>query len=129
MFGSERQRGILYQVLLLAIVVGVGWYLVSNTLHNLSSRQIQVGFGFLGKEAGFEIAPTRPVPGTVDLWIDREGGHLVRMRLDGQGVEVDATITDLDDPTIVVEPPTPDQIAPSPQFSDLGEIPAGSPEG
>jgi len=56
MFGSERQRGILYQVLLLAIVVGVGWYLVSNTLHNLSSRQIQVGFGFLGKEAGFEIA-------------------------------------------------------------------------
>ncbi len=48
MFGSERQRGILYQVLLLAIVVGVGWYLVSNTLHNLSSRQIQVGFGFLG---------------------------------------------------------------------------------
>ena len=56
MFGSERQRGIVYQVLLLALVVGVGWYLVSNTLHNLASRQIQVGFGFLVKEAGFEIA-------------------------------------------------------------------------
>jgi general L-amino acid transport system permease protein len=56
MFQSERVRGIFYQVLLLAAVVGVGWYLVSNTLHNLSTRQIQVGFGFLSREAGFEIA-------------------------------------------------------------------------
>ena len=56
MFHSERARGILYQVLLLAAVVGVGWYLVSNTLHNLSTRQIQVGFDFLSREAGFEIA-------------------------------------------------------------------------
>jgi general L-amino acid transport system permease protein len=56
MFRSERARGIAYQVLLLAAVVGVGWYLVSNTLHNLSTRNIQVGFGFLSREAGFEIA-------------------------------------------------------------------------
>jgi general L-amino acid transport system permease protein len=56
MFSSERFRGILYQVLLLAAVLGLGWYLVSNTLHNLSTRQIQVGFGFLSREAGFEIA-------------------------------------------------------------------------
>jgi general L-amino acid transport system permease protein len=56
MFSNERVRGIAYQVLLLLAVVGVGWYLVSNTLHNLSTRQIQVGFGFLGREAGFEIA-------------------------------------------------------------------------
>jgi general L-amino acid transport system permease protein len=56
MFSSERVRGILYQILLLAAVLGVGWYLVSNTLHNLSTRQIQVGFGFLTREAGFEIA-------------------------------------------------------------------------
>ncbi len=56
MFQNERVRGILYQALLLAAVVGVGWYLVSNTLHNLSTRQIQVGFGFLSREAGFEIA-------------------------------------------------------------------------
>jgi general L-amino acid transport system permease protein len=58
MFSNERVRGIAYQVLLLLAVVGVGWYLVSNTLHNLSTRQIQVGFGFLGREAGFEIAET-----------------------------------------------------------------------
>ncbi len=53
---SERARGILYQLLLLAAVGGLGWFLFSNTLHNLSTRQIQVGFGFLTREAGFEIA-------------------------------------------------------------------------
>jgi general L-amino acid transport system permease protein len=53
---SERARGLLYQALLLVAVVGVGSYLVSNTLHNLGTRQIQVGFAFLAREAGFEIA-------------------------------------------------------------------------
>jgi len=53
---SERARGYLYQALLLAAVGGIVWYLLSNTLHNLASRGIQVGFAFLGKEAGFEIA-------------------------------------------------------------------------
>ncbi len=56
MIRSERARGLLYQALLLAAVVGLGWYLIGNTLHNLSTRNIQVGFGFLAKEAGFEIA-------------------------------------------------------------------------
>jgi general L-amino acid transport system permease protein len=56
MLGSERVRGAVYQALLLAAVVALGWYLVSNTLHNLATRNIQVGFGFLAKEAGFEIA-------------------------------------------------------------------------
>ncbi len=56
MFKSEKARGLLYQALLLAAVLGLGWYLVSNTLHNLQTRNIQVGFGFLSKEAGFEIA-------------------------------------------------------------------------
>jgi general L-amino acid transport system permease protein len=56
MFRSERARNVLYQALLLAAVIGVGWYLVGNTLHNLETRNIQSGFGFLGREAGFEIA-------------------------------------------------------------------------
>ena len=56
MFRSERSRNLLYQVLLLVAVVGVGWWLVSNTLHNLDARKIQTGFGFLSREAGFEIA-------------------------------------------------------------------------
>ena len=56
MLSSERARGILWQVLLVAAVGAVVWYLFSNTLHNLATRQIQVGFAFLNREAGFEIA-------------------------------------------------------------------------
>jgi general L-amino acid transport system permease protein len=59
MLSNERARGIFYQLLLLAAVFGVGWYLIGNTLHNLSTRQIQVGFDFLGREAGFEIAESQ----------------------------------------------------------------------
>ncbi len=56
MFGSEKVRGIFWQVLLLAAVVAGGWYLFSNTQSNLARSNIQVGFDFLSKEAGFEIA-------------------------------------------------------------------------
>ena len=56
MIRSERARGLLYQVVLLAAVGGAAWYLFTNTLNNLESRHIQVGFGFLSREAGFEIA-------------------------------------------------------------------------
>lgn len=56
MFGSEKVRGIIWQVLLLAAVVAGGWYLFNNTQANLARSNIQVGFDFLGKEAGFEIA-------------------------------------------------------------------------
>ncbi len=56
MFGSEKLRGILWQVLLLAAVAVGGWYLFSNTQENLARSNIQVGFDFLSKEAGFEIA-------------------------------------------------------------------------
>ncbi len=56
---SERARGIFWQLLLIAAIGGIGWYLFSNTLHNLATRQIQVGFAFLDREAGFEIAETR----------------------------------------------------------------------
>lgn len=56
MIKSERARGLLYQALLLAAVGGAAWYLFTNTLNNLESRHIQVGFAFLSREAGFEIA-------------------------------------------------------------------------
>ncbi|UCE32090.1 MAG: amino acid ABC transporter permease [Burkholderiales bacterium] len=69
MFASERVRGMLYQVLLLGAVIGVGWYLVSNTLHNLSTREIQVGFEFLGREAGFEIAETQIAYSAQDTYL------------------------------------------------------------
>jgi general L-amino acid transport system permease protein len=37
-------------------VVAAGWYLFNNTQANLARSNIQVGFDFLGREAGFEIA-------------------------------------------------------------------------
>lgn len=48
-------RSLVYQALVLGLV-GLGvWYLVSNTLHNLSVRNISTGFSFLHREAGFAI--------------------------------------------------------------------------
>lgn len=48
-------RSVLYQILVVGLV-GLGvWYLVSNTLHNLSVRNISTGFAFLDREAGFAI--------------------------------------------------------------------------
>lgn len=45
----------LYQAAVLAAVIGVAWLLVHNTVANLADRRIASGFGFLGREAGFEI--------------------------------------------------------------------------
>lgn len=48
-------RSIVWQVLIVGIVVGVIWFLVSNTQHNLEVRKIATGFGFLDREAGLPI--------------------------------------------------------------------------
>lgn len=53
-----RQRAAIYQILLLAGVGALGWYFIGNALDNLSARRIASGFGFLGREAGFEIGET-----------------------------------------------------------------------
>ena len=46
---------VFYQSLALAVVILVGYYLFTNTLTNLARQNIATGFGFLGKEASFEI--------------------------------------------------------------------------
>ncbi|MFY3139128.1 amino acid ABC transporter permease [Achromobacter xylosoxidans] len=51
-------RAVVYQVIALAAVALAVWFLVSNTLHNLSVRNIATGFGFLQREAGFAIGET-----------------------------------------------------------------------
>ncbi|MFA5121474.1 amino acid ABC transporter permease [Zavarzinia sp.] len=48
-------RSVVFQVVLLVGVVVVGWYLYSNTSHNLASRNINTGFGFLFQPSGFDI--------------------------------------------------------------------------
>jgi general L-amino acid transport system permease protein len=52
---DPRKRSILYQLGVLAMVGLLGYYLVSNTQANLERQAIATGFGFLQKEAAFEI--------------------------------------------------------------------------
>ena len=50
------KRAIAFQVMAIIIVTGVSYYLFSNTQANLARQSIATGFGFLNKEASFEIA-------------------------------------------------------------------------
>ncbi|PLX90854.1 MAG: amino acid ABC transporter permease [Desulfuromonas sp.] len=52
---DEGKRAIVFQVVALLIVVLVSYYLYSNTQANLERQSIATGFGFLDKEASFEI--------------------------------------------------------------------------
>jgi len=52
---KSKKRRIAYQVAAFALVAFAIGYFVSNTLANLEARRIASGFGFLGREAGFEI--------------------------------------------------------------------------
>ena len=48
-------RSVLYQVLAIIMVALTGYYLFSNTQANLERQSIATGFGFLEREASFEI--------------------------------------------------------------------------
>jgi general L-amino acid transport system permease protein len=51
-------RAILWQVVVIAAVALIVWYLVSNTVHNLAARNIASGFGYVWREAGLPIGET-----------------------------------------------------------------------
>ena len=55
-WGDERVRGIVYQIVVVGIVGAIGYWLFTNTAHNLEVRRIATGWGFLGREAGLPIA-------------------------------------------------------------------------
>ncbi len=55
---SRAFRGLVYQLLAVALIGGGVWYLAHNTLANMAARGIQSGFGFLGQTAGFDIGET-----------------------------------------------------------------------
>jgi len=68
--GDPKLRAIGYQAGAIAAAVLVGWYLVANTLANLDARHIASGFGFLAREAGFEIGETTLIPyGAADTYL------------------------------------------------------------
>ena len=52
---SRALRGVLYQVLAIAVVGAAVWFLAHNTLENMRVRGIQSGFDFLTQPAGFDI--------------------------------------------------------------------------
>jgi general L-amino acid transport system permease protein len=52
---DPKKRGIFFQILTLLAVALLAYYLVSNTVTNLRRQGIATGFGFLHKEASFEI--------------------------------------------------------------------------
>ena len=52
---NPERRAIVFQVVALLLVAVVSYYLYSNTQANLERQSIATGFGFLVKEASFEI--------------------------------------------------------------------------
>ena len=54
--GDPRLRALLFQLVTVAVVLAVGFYLFHNTQTNLQHRGITSGFDFLERSAGFGIA-------------------------------------------------------------------------
>jgi len=52
---DPKVRAVFYQIGALAMVGMLGYYLMSNTLANLERQAIATGFGFLEKQASFEV--------------------------------------------------------------------------
>ena len=61
----------------------------------------------LRSTAGAESEETGWVPGSVDLWIATDGGHLVRLATDGQAVESVTDIGGINAPANVIPEPSP----------------------
>lgn len=54
-FRDPSKLALFYQILTVLGVALLGYYLISNTLTNLERQSISTGFGFMEKEASFEI--------------------------------------------------------------------------
>ena len=52
---SQALRGVLFQLLAVALLLAAGAYLLHNTLANMRARGIQSGFDFITQPAGFAI--------------------------------------------------------------------------
>jgi len=52
---SQAFRGVVYQVVAIALIGLVVWFLAHNTVQNMRVRGIQSGFDFLTQPAGFDI--------------------------------------------------------------------------
>ena len=68
MIRDPRWRAALLQLAVVAAVVALGAYLVHNTLVNLARAGIATGFGYLGREAGFDIGESLIAYGPQDSY-------------------------------------------------------------
>jgi len=66
---DPRKRAIIFQFLSIGVVGLIVWYLVSNTVVNLQKQSIATGFGFLQKEAAFEIGESLIPYSAADTYI------------------------------------------------------------
>ena len=57
-WNDEKTRSILYQIITAVLVALLGFYLISNVQRNMERQSIASGFGFIEKEAAFEIGET-----------------------------------------------------------------------
>ncbi len=57
-WNDQNTRAILYQIATAALVSFIGYYLISNVQTNMAKQSIASGFGFIEKEAAFEIGET-----------------------------------------------------------------------
>ena len=55
-FYDPKIRGIVFQVVLIALLAFGVWWIVDNTIENLRRSNISTGFGFLRGRAGFDIS-------------------------------------------------------------------------
>jgi len=53
---KQKTKQLIIQALIIAAVVGVGALFLSNYYYNITSRNIDIGFGFLDDAAGFSIS-------------------------------------------------------------------------
>jgi len=53
--GDPRARAVLYQALLAAALVGLGYLAWTNAVANMEARGVPIGFGFWNDTAGFDI--------------------------------------------------------------------------
>lgn len=86
-WNDPATRAIVYQVVALGVVAWVVWFLVSNTLYNLSARNIATGFDFLDREAGFAIGESSIAYSPADtygraIWV----GVLNTLRVSAAGI-------------------------------------------
>ncbi len=66
---DQKIRAVAYQIAALCMVGLLGYYLFSNTVTNLQRQSIATGFGFLNKQASFEIGESLVQYSAADTYV------------------------------------------------------------